>query len=223
MGQITSPAWTPLLHFRRIVVNRRPLASGLLQAQLEAKVVTARSTAMLKSVFWTSLIIGAAVYLAMAAWSLPAITAASGGALPFDLRPLGYDFSEAQSFLSGLSDEGRSVYLNVQHMLDLFYPALLSVSLGTAMVMVLPKQMGLWRWALALFSVPGSLCDYRENMLVRRMLAEPLDELDPALVAEASTATVLKSAFTALAMGILLVAAVLWLRRRRWDKLLTTK
>jgi hypothetical protein len=174
---------------------------------------------MLKPVFWISFIIGAAIYLVMAAWSLPTITAAAGGALPFDLRPLGYDFNESQAFLQALSGDGRQLYLNVQQRLDIFYPALLAVSLGTAIVLVLPKRLGLWRWAFALFSVPGSLFDYRENMLIRRMLTEPVSELDPALVAAASMATTLKSVFTALAMSAFLVAVVLWLVRRRRDKL----
>ncbi len=165
---------------------------------------------LLKPLFWTSLLAAAGVYLTMILWTLPAITAAAGGAAPFDLRPLGYDFGDAQAFLLALSDQGRQLYTKVQQRLDIAYPALLAMVLGLGIALLSPPKFGNWRWLLALTSVPGSLFDYRENMLVRRILNSPPEALDPALVEAASSATVLKSVFTAISMIVLLVLCFLW-------------
>jgi hypothetical protein len=165
---------------------------------------------ILKPVFWISLLAAAGVYLTMILWTLPAITAAAGGLAPFDLRPLGYDLGEAQAFLRALPEQGRQLYLDVQQRLDIAYPALLMLVLGLGIALVSPPKVGNWKWLLALTSVPGSLFDYRENMLVRRILNSPPDALDPALVAAASSATVLKSVLTAVSMSVLLVLCILW-------------
>ena len=165
---------------------------------------------MLKPVFWISLLTAAGVYLTMILWTLPAINAAAGGLAPFDLRPLGYDFGDAQAFLRALPEQGRQLYLDVQQRLDTAYPALLTLVLGLGIALVSPPKFGNWKWPLALTSVPGSLFDYRENMLVRHILNSPPDALDPALVAAASRATVLKSVLTAVSMSVLLVLCILW-------------
>jgi hypothetical protein len=169
---------------------------------------------MLKPLFWISFLAAAGVYLTMVIWTLPAITAAAGGLAPFDLRPLGYDFGEAQAFLRALPQEGKELYLNAQQGLDIAYPALLTLVLGLGIAIMFPPKFGSWKWLLALTSVPGSLFDYRENMLVRRILNSPPDALDSALVAAASSATVLKSVFTAISMSVLLVLCILWVRSK---------
>jgi hypothetical protein len=167
---------------------------------------------IVKPIFWISLVAGSGVYLAMILWTLPAISAAAGGMAPFDMRPLGYDFAQSQDFLRSLSDQGRELYLGVQHRLDLAYPGLLMLALGLGIALVSPPKFGNWRWGLALTSVPGALFDYRENTLVRRMLNSPPDSLDPSLVTAASGATMLKSAFTVISMSLLLVLCILWVR-----------
>jgi hypothetical protein len=169
---------------------------------------------MLKPLFWISLLAAVGVYLTMILWTLPAITAAAGGLAPFDLRPLGYDFGEAQAFLGALPEQGRQLYLDVQQRLDIAYPALLTLVLGLGIALVSPPKFGNWKWLLALTSVPGSLFDYWENMLVRSILNSPPDALDPALVAAASSATVLKSLFTAISMSAFLVLSALWAHRK---------
>jgi hypothetical protein len=170
---------------------------------------------MLKPLFWVSLLAAVGVYLTMILWTLPAITAAAGGLAPFDLRPLGYDLAEAQAFLRALPDQGRQLYLDVQQRLDIGYPALLMLVLGLGIALMSPPKFGNWKWLLALTSVPGSLFDYQENMLVRRILISPPDALDPALVAAASSATVLKSALSAISMSVLLVLCILWVLGKR--------
>jgi hypothetical protein len=170
---------------------------------------------VLKPFFWISFSAAAAVYAAMLFWTLPAISAAAGGAAPFDLRPLGYSVGEAQAFLAALTDQGRQIYLDVQQRLDIAYPALLAIVLGLGSALIFPPRFGNRKWLSALTPAAGMLFDYRENALVRRMLNSPPDALNPDLVAAASNATMLKSVFTFISMSALLVLCVLWLRRRR--------
>jgi hypothetical protein len=165
----------------------------------------------LKRQFWISLVAATIFYVTMLAWTLPAITKAAGGSLPFDMRPLGYDFGAAQSFLRALTADGRELYLNVQQKLDVVYPALLAFVLGLGIAILCPVRFGSWKWALAAVSVPGSLFDYRENALVRRLLLSDPETLPQDLVAMASQATVMKSLFTSVAMGLLLILFLSWL------------
>ena len=73
--------------------------------------------------------------------------------------------------------------------------------------------------ALAAVAVAGSLFDYLENHAVSVMLRAGPDGLTAEMVASASRWTVLKSAFSALAMTALLALLVLkgvaWLRTRK--------
>ena len=84
---------------------------------------------------------GAGVYAAMLLWTLPAITEAAGGLMPFDMRPFGYTHTEAVNFLAALTPEGLSLYLGPQAWLDRAYPALLGL---------------VWFWSWRRWLGPGS-------------------------------------------------------------------
>lgn len=170
-----------------------------------------RRTVMTR-VFWVVFALGLSVYLVMVLWTLPAISAAAGGLAAFDLRPLGYSLIEARAFLSALSEQGRALYLGPQALLDLAYPTLLASTIALGV-----RLLGGGRWMLRIAvpaAVGGALCDYAENLLVRRLL-----QVEPASVTEgavqmASTATVLKSVLSTLALVLLLVALARWFWRR---------
>jgi hypothetical protein len=151
-----------------------------------------------------------AVYATMLVWSLPVVSRAAEGLAPFDMRPGGYSFAEAQAFLSALTPDGAGFYRDVQQTLDTFYPALLAATLFFAIAGLAPAGIGGWRWLLALFAIPGSAFDYLENAAVARMLAAGPDGLTPELVESASRWTLLKSWFTTIAFALL---AVLVIRR----------
>ena len=165
--------------------------------------------------YWLLVAVMAAIYLVMVAWSLPYLKML-GGDPAFDLRPGGYAFAEARDFIAALGSEGRGFYLNVQHRLDLVYPALLGAVLVIALVKLAPRRIG---WLLAAVAVAGSVFDYLENHAVSVMLRAGTDGLTAEMVASASRWTVLKSAFSALAMTALLALLVLkgiaWLRTRK--------
>lgn len=167
-----------------------------------------------RAAFWVLAAVTLANYAIMVFWSLPKISAAAGGAMPFDLRPFGYSYEEARAFLAALSPDGASFYLNVQHRLDLTYPALLAATLFFAIRALTPTRFPLPGWVVALVAVPGAVFDYLENASVSAMLEHGAADVTPGLVARASLWTLLKSAFSTIAMIVLLVlaAAALWRR-----------
>lgn len=173
---------------------------------------------MKRLAFWILFAVTLAVYAVMLVWTLPAITAAAGGLPPFDMRPGGYGFEDAQAFLAALSAEGRTLYLGPQHMLDLAYPALITLTLFFAIASLLPGRWGALRWVVALPALAIAVFDYLENMAVTAMLEAGPDRLTPDLVATASGWTVLKSGVSTVVMSalllVLLVHAARWAMRR---------
>jgi hypothetical protein len=166
-----------------------------------------------RAAFWTLFAVTMAIYLVMILWSLPKISAAAGGAAPFDIRPFGYGFDETKAFLGALSPEGTAFYLNVQHRLDVAYPALLAATLFFAIRALAPGASPL-PTLLALVALPGAVFDYLENASVTAMLNAGASGLTPELAARASLWTLLKSVFTTIAMLMLLafVGMALWRR-----------
>jgi hypothetical protein len=164
--------------------------------------------------FWLLVAATGVIYAAMAVWSLPYIAREAGGLLPFDLRPLGYSVGEAKAFLGKLTTEGRTLYLNVQHRLDLAFPALLAATLGWMAFCVPPPGRRAVRWAVAAFAIAGMVADYAENASVAAMLALPADAVPDALIASASRWTLAKSlgATVALSLGVVLVIRALLAR-----------
>lgn len=168
----------------------------------------------LRTIFWIVFAATLGVYLVMLAWTLPAITAAAGGLAPFDLRPSGYTFDEARTFLAALTSEVTTLYRNVQQRLDIAYPALLAATLVMAILLLSPAGLGRLRWLLAATALPGMVFDYLENAAVAAMLDGGAAALTPETAAAASRWTVLKSAFSTLAFVVLLALLGLWLYRR---------
>jgi hypothetical protein len=165
--------------------------------------------------YWTVFAITLAVYGAMMFWTLPGISAAAEGLVAFDMRPGGYSPDEARRFLAALTDEGRALYLGPQHLLDLFYPALLAIVLGGA-VWGLVRSAAL-RWILLAVILGGMLADYTENALVKGLI-ESFAPVTDAAVQSASLATLVKSTLTGLAMIALCIAVVSAFIRRRKNR-----
>ena len=156
-----------------------------------------------------------AVSLVMLLWSLPRIAEGAGGLLPLDLRPGGYTFEEARAFLAALDQDTVAFYLNVQHRLDMAYPALLAATLAAALIW---DWRGPARWVIGgfvLLSVLGAAADYTENMRVAAMLNAGPDAITTEMVAAASRASVAKAGLTTLAS----IALLIGLLRRAWQRL----
>ncbi len=159
-----------------------------------------------------------AVYATMLLWSLPIVSAAAGGQVPFDMRPGGYSFADAREFLVALSPDGRDFYVTVQHRLDIAYPALIAATLFFAIAALLPARARRWRWWIAAPALVIAAFDCAENSAVAAMLAVGPASLSPDLAERASRRTVLKSNLTLVVMTAVLVLlawhAVAWFRGR---------
>ena len=153
----------------------------------------------------------ALVYALMVLGTLPAISREAGGLMPFDLRPSGYSFAEAQTFVTALSAEGRALYLGLQHTLDLFYPALLAGflvwSIRAQATAVGGRRAGGMHIIGSVAAVLGMVFDYLENRAVAAMLRAA--DLQEGMVSAASNWTLAKSAASTVAMVVLL-ALLVW-------------
>jgi hypothetical protein len=163
--------------------------------------------------YWGLVAATLAIYLTMVLWSLRRISLSAGGQTAFDLRPSGYDFEAAQGFLAALDPAATAFYLDVQQTLDTAYPAMLAAVLAIAIFHLYPGPRAATRFLLLVPPIAGAVFDYLENAAVARMLTV---EITPEIVAAASRWTVLKSAFTSLAMFLLATLLLLhfW---RRWQ------
>lgn len=169
---------------------------------------------MLRALFWTCFAVATVIYIIMVGWSLPAITEAAGGLVPFDMRPFGYTLADAKTFLAAIDPETTKFYRDVQLTLDLFYPALITISLFLGIYLMLPLHFGAWRWGIAALPLPIAPLDYLENNLIGVMLTSGPEKISADLVSVASRWTVLKSGFTTASMLLLFALLLWWLVRR---------
>ena len=166
------------------------------------------------------LIVTNAVYLVMILWSLPRLVEYADGLKAFDMRPMGYTFSEAIKLLESLGPEGMDFYKTVQLRLDTLYPLGFMATYAVGCLWVFNK-INFWKFfgvAGAIASVVAGTADYVENIYIYKMLSA-YPELSEGLVFQAHLATVTKSIATTIAMILfmlgLLVLGFLSLKRGR--------
>jgi len=166
----------------------------------------------MRILFYFSLVAMLAVYSVMLFWSLPHLSAASGGEVMFDLRPGGYNFDQARAILQALGYEGSDFYLHVQHRLDKVYPALLAIVLIGSFWRLYPR---IWAAGFSFLALLASGFDYLENAAVAIMLHAGPEGLSEAMVQSANRWTMLKSTAVSAALTALLAGLALagW---RRW-------
>ncbi len=159
---------------------------------------------------------GAALYALMINGTLAHIQAVSG-MVPFDMRPLGYSPKEAADLLGGLGEAGRRYYLTRQIPLDTVYPALLAITLVSAICGFGARLR--WRKfvrAGLVCSVAAAVFDYAENLGIVAMIWGWSD-LPGALVYASSGATIAKSCLTSIAVLIAVFLGVSWIWRTGRD------
>lgn len=161
-------------------------------------------------------LIATVIYVLMISVTLAHIEAISG-LVPFDMRPLGYVPKDAAALLEGLGAEGRAYYLSHQIALDTLYPAMLALTLIATFSWFGRHMPGskLVRFGIVL-SVGCALFDYLENIGIAAMIWS-WPEVSIALVFAASTATIVKSALTTLAVLLALLFGFLWVRLPKVD------
>jgi hypothetical protein len=163
---------------------------------------------MRKWAFWILAGATLALYLAIVLWSLPTVTAEAGGLTPFDLRPGGYSFEEARAFLAALTPEGVAFYDQVQHRLDIFFPALIALTLYFAIAALLPRSLGGWRFVLATPALLLAPFDWLENAAVGEMLHAGAEGTTSQMASAASGWTQAKSLMTTVVMSALLLLLI---------------
>lgn len=143
------------------------------------------------------------VYAVMMTVTIPAVTTEAGGLPVFDLRPAGYNPTDAQTLLRAMSAHGKWYYAHVQIPADFVYPALLGL-FGAFAAAWLRRRV---RFPRFLIVVPFliTLFDYLENIGILLMLR---GHLGARVVWFASVATVMKSVFTSVVMTGLVVLGV---------------
>jgi len=83
-------------------------------------------------------------------------------------------------------------------MLDIFFPPLLAVLLGTGLFVLTPYRR--MAWVMLFIALGAMVADFVENARVARMLAYT-GEVPEALISAASRATVVKAILTGLAFA----------------------
>ena len=167
-------------------------------------------------IYWVLVAATVTNYLIMVLWSLPLVSEMAGGGVPFDMRPGGYSFDDAQVFLKVITSAGRDFYLNTQQFLDLFYPTLFAITVAIPLVHLVPRY---WGWILAVLAIAAGVFDHLENTAVAAMLRVEPEALTEAMVSTASNWTLAKSISTTIAAVALLVVlcikGVAWLKTRK--------
>lgn len=149
-----------------------------------------------------------ALYGAMLVLTVPVLMDEAGGLKPFDFRPMGYGYEDVVAYLDALSEEGLAMYLGLQHQLDAIYPAVLAAMFISGFLSFLGPFLSR---AMSVVAVIGALADYGENLLVTRMLTQPLSE---DTVATASLLSTIKAGATTLCWCALIFIAVRSVVRR---------
>lgn len=164
---------------------------------------------MSNAITWISFGLALIIYAFMILNTLPSIATYADGAVAFDMRPGGYSFDEAQSFLVKLGENGRHYYLTRQLVLDIFYPVFLAMALFGFLKMLANSAKGAWKNALIIGAYSSFVCaafDYAENILIANMLLS--EEIHVSLVGTASWMTVGKSLGTTIVFCVLLIGIV---------------
>lgn len=153
----------------------------------------------MKNLYWALPLATLAAYAILLGYLAPQITADAGGAMPFDLRLMGYSLGEARAYLAALSPEGAGLYLGPFRLLDTLVPMLVTATL------CLPLQRRGQFWFLP--ALAYGLFDLAENVAVARLLHTG-PEVEAQAVALASGFTQAK--FVALAVAVLLALFASW-------------
>lgn len=137
------------------------------------------------------------IYITMLAYSIPKVMAFSGGLPLFDMSPMGYSYSDAMALLDQLGEQGRHLYLTLQLVLDLFYPALFGLCYFclTQWLIAAGKVNHQFWQTIARLPLFVCLFDYSENIGIGMMLTQ-YPSISESLVSVTSFFTLVKSLLT---------------------------
>ncbi len=149
----------------------------------------------------------AVICLVMNLILIPRIESSTDGIKCFDMN-FGYSADTAKRFLELISNESRSVYLNIQLPLDFIYP----LAYCTFFVLMLLK-FAEKRKALAALPVVLAVSDYTENICSIIMLKSA--EFSPALASFASAVTCIKTVLMYITFLIIIVSIIIHIKNKK--------
>lgn len=148
--------------------------------------------------------VAAAFYAIMVLVTLKELESLSGVA-PFDMRPTGYSYEDAQLLLQGLGEAGRHYYLTNQIPLDIVFPAAFALFLTNAFLWCRSiLTAGRWIGIGIGLSWLAAAADYLENTGITAMLVL-WPKVPGSLVSATSAASIMKAGATTCAIIIMLI------------------
>ena len=162
----------------------------------------------------------AAVYSIMLLYTIPQVVQYAPGMKLFDLSPTGYSFVYALELLRTLGVNGRNLYLYQQLPMDFIYPGLFAVSCCLLLSWLFAKSLRANSRMFYLCFVPvvAGMFDYLENIGIIRMLTS-YPNIAESHVSITSSMTVLKNGFNTVFFLLLLLGVILFIKRKRMDKM----
>ncbi|MEO9893269.1 hypothetical protein [Aurantibacter sp.] len=168
-------------------------------------------TSSIKSLF-VLFIVSHLVLLAMLVFTFPVINNQIE-TKAFDLQTFGYSMATAESIVNNLDEQTTGLYLFPQlTLLDLFYPFLLALFLGSLLFRLFKISDVKNKVASIVLVIPflAMLFDYLENICIILLITRSV-EVSETIVLLASTFTVLKGVLTSIAWVTIVVYAINWL------------
>jgi len=156
------------------------------------------------------------ILLMMMVFTFPVINNHIGTKV-FDLQTFGYSVSMAESIVNNLDDQTTQLYLFPQlTLLDLFYPILLALFLGSLLFRLIKVDSKL-RSVLLIVPFLAMTFDYSENICIILMISKSI-EISESIVLISSSFTILKGALTSIAWIAILGYSIKWLILRIQEK-----
>ena len=156
------------------------------------------------------------IYGLMLLYSLPLVSSFAPGLALFDMSPMGYSYTQAIELLTSLGIEGRNAYLSIQLPIDYIYPGLFALSYSLLITWVLkhylPKDSKLYM--ISFVPILAGVFDYLENITIVMML-NSFPNISENLVSLSSAFTIIKSMATSLFFVTLLLAFIMFFKRRQ--------
>lgn len=159
------------------------------------------------------------IYVTMLAITIPRVMSFAGGMKILDMIPSGYSHDYVNTLLTTLGSEGRHAYLYNQLPLDAIYPFMCGTSYCLLLAYVLKKLNKLDGnlFYLSLIPLFSGFFDYCENIGIVNMLTTyPNNTVGLSKIT--STFSVLKSSSTISYFTILIIAIMILLGRRVFQK-----
>lgn len=164
---------------------------------------------------WAATAAALILYIVVLGVTMPHLSGLADGRAMFDMRPFGYDFATAQDLLTRLGKPGADYYENIQHRVEFAFPILFAIALIFWLIVAARRWQGhglpLSSAGLAvmlLVAIIPNAADLGENAAVSALLAVGAKDITPQMVDVASTFTMAKYFFTAVALLILFILAV---------------